>query len=411
MRLVYKRTLSGIGFLILICTVVGILYFFYDRVIKEETDVLVDGNLSANFVSGNHITANGDFNFSITNNSDKDVYYDILIDELKGYDTQLLYSLQSSEANISITDATIESEHPFLVEHLFILSGSTQNFGFTLKNNTNTTFQIKIKTNENTEEYFYTTILKNNSIKENSITNVGEEIAESNEGLLLDVDDYGNTYYFRGDVTNNYVSFANLTWRIIRINGDGTVRLILNDVTSGLSNFHTSMEGYEDFTNTSMFSFLQSFYDNSLKNYDSYIANSSFCLDMESSITNTGKIYNSYSRLVTNKIPSFNCLGEKYKSKIGLITADEVIYAGASSTEDNKKYYLYNKDFESVWWTSNLAKSSSDSFYPFTVTIDGKLSNATNGTLYRGLRPVINLNKKVIVSGNGTITDPYMIIS
>mgnify|MGYP003301165685 CR=1 FL=1 len=36
------------------------------------------------------------------------------------------------------------------------------------------------------------------------------------------------TYYFRGNVTNNYVDFAGFTWRIVRINEDGSVRLILD---------------------------------------------------------------------------------------------------------------------------------------------------------------------------------------
>ena len=39
-------------------------------------------------------------------------------------------------------------------------------------------------------------------------------------------DDLGITYYFRGNVENNYVKFANYYWRIIRINGDGTIRIV-----------------------------------------------------------------------------------------------------------------------------------------------------------------------------------------
>ena len=36
------------------------------------------------------------------------------------------------------------------------------------------------------------------------------------------------TYYFRGNV-ENYVDFAGFTWRIVRINEDGTIRLIMQD--------------------------------------------------------------------------------------------------------------------------------------------------------------------------------------
>jgi len=48
------------------------------------------------------------------------------------------------------------------------------------------------------------------------------------ERLLVEAeDDYGNSYVFRGAVKDNYVNFAGFTWRIVRINGDGTIRLIL----------------------------------------------------------------------------------------------------------------------------------------------------------------------------------------
>ena len=58
-----------------------------------------------------------------------------------------------------------------------------------------------------------------------------EEPSNSNERVLSRAeDDYGISYYFRGNVYDNYVKFAGLTWRIVRINGDGTVKLILNDV-------------------------------------------------------------------------------------------------------------------------------------------------------------------------------------
>ena len=50
--------------------------------------------------------------------------------------------------------------------------------------------------------------------------------ATTDEGIYSAQDDYGTSYYFRGAVTNNYVRFAGYYWRIIRINGDGTIRLI-----------------------------------------------------------------------------------------------------------------------------------------------------------------------------------------
>ena len=58
------------------------------------------------------------------------------------------------------------------------------------------------------------------------------------EALLASAeDDYGTAYYFRGAVKNNYVQFANKCWRIVRIVGDGSVKLVLhNDNTTKVAN-------------------------------------------------------------------------------------------------------------------------------------------------------------------------------
>ena len=50
--------------------------------------------------------------------------------------------------------------------------------------------------------------------------------ATNDEGLYMTEDDEGPSYYYRGAVKNNYVSFAGYTWRIIRRNGDGSIRMI-----------------------------------------------------------------------------------------------------------------------------------------------------------------------------------------
>ena len=50
--------------------------------------------------------------------------------------------------------------------------------------------------------------------------------ATTDEGLFMSEDDEGESYYYRGAVKNNYVLFAGFTWRIIRRNGDGSVRMI-----------------------------------------------------------------------------------------------------------------------------------------------------------------------------------------
>ncbi len=59
--------------------------------------------------------------------------------------------------------------------------------------------------------------------------------ATTDEGVYAMEDDYGTSYYYRGAVTNNYVKFGDFYWRIIRVNGDGSLRIIY-DGTQGYAN-------------------------------------------------------------------------------------------------------------------------------------------------------------------------------
>ena len=72
--------------------------------------------------------------------------------------------------------------------------------------------------------------------------------ATTDEGLFMVEDDEGESYYYRGAVKNNYVSFAGFIWRIIRRNGDGSARMIYSGksttdtgeaVTIGRSQFNS----------------------------------------------------------------------------------------------------------------------------------------------------------------------------
>ena len=94
----------------------------------------------------------------------------------------------------------------------------------------NATFITKVPT-------FAETILAKNEVKA-PITTPGAAISTADEALLASAeDDYGTSYYFRGAVTNNYVQFANKCWRIVRVGGDGSVKLILhNDNPTGAAN-------------------------------------------------------------------------------------------------------------------------------------------------------------------------------
>ena len=103
--------------------------------------------------------------------------------------------------------------------------------------NKNWSGKIVVVSNASNKPTFAETILANNEVK-TPITTPGAAISTADEALLASAeDDYGTSYYFRGAVTNNYVEFANKCWRIVRVSGDGSVKLILhNDNPTGVAN-------------------------------------------------------------------------------------------------------------------------------------------------------------------------------
>ena len=78
------------------------------------------------------------------------------------------------------------------------------------------------------------------TINSDGTVNVTKE--ETTDGYVCSASDaYGTSYYYRGNATNNYVKFADKYWRIIRINGDGTVRVIFDGTSA-----HANGESSED---------------------------------------------------------------------------------------------------------------------------------------------------------------------
>ena len=53
----------------------------------------------------------------------------------------------------------------------------------------------------------------------------------SEVGLYETEDDYGTSYFYRGDAQNNNVYFGGFYWKIVRMNGDGSIRLIYSGTT------------------------------------------------------------------------------------------------------------------------------------------------------------------------------------
>ena len=267
-----KRVMIYVMIISLIC-VVGVSYAFFTAGMSSETSTTVRadaGTMKITYDGGANIDLAGIYpkddvwatkTITVTGNNttDAEMYYKLtLVVDSNTFKTDdpLQYELVSTNTstngeiipNISKTDITGTS----------IELGSGK---FAKANNASHTYELKIyypkkATSQNanqgaafsahveitsakapTVSTLAQTILAKNEVKA-PITTPGAAVSTASEALLASTeDDYGTSYYFRGAVTNNYVEFANKCWRIVRISGDGTVKLILhNDNTAGAAN-------------------------------------------------------------------------------------------------------------------------------------------------------------------------------
>ena len=212
------------------------------------------------------------------------------------------------------------------------------------------------------------------------------------------------TYYFRGKVDNNYVKFANMDWRIVRINEDGTIRIILDDsIDTNTYKFNTStkdiINAYYSSTNqdNSAMKILNDWYDANLIDYNSQIAKAMYYCEaakVGASGTNYGAtitLYNQYTPTFTceDDINETNIPHSVLNLKIGLLSYDELVYAGAYPGKSNTTFYLY-KNFN--WWTMSPAGKRHDNL-AYVWSCDDNNTNPDWNSVDKSYRyrPVINL--------------------
>ena len=96
----------------------------------------------------------------------------------------------------------------------------------------NQNFEFRLNADATDETSSSLATLRRLGLSSNGELNSVTAVATTNEGIYETQDDYGTTYFFRGATDNNYVEFANHYWRVIRINGDGSIRMIYDGTTA-----------------------------------------------------------------------------------------------------------------------------------------------------------------------------------
>ena len=259
--------------LISIIALIGSSYALLTKSFKSEKLSMQVGTLKVDFTEGNAITMgntmpmtdeNGmnttPYTFTITNSGDVDAYYTVSNEEelantldtnyLKmrltgsdGYDSGIkrLKDLGTSTYRIVDERDLLKSKSVTYKLYLWIASDAGNDIQ-------NKIYKSKIIVNSTSNRVGDTYCLDNGFTKlsdcmlvinnHEKTTDIAKtnikakgtpdfsKTATTDEGLFMAEDDEGESYYYRGAVKNNYVSFAGFIWRIIRRNGDGSVRMI-----------------------------------------------------------------------------------------------------------------------------------------------------------------------------------------
>ena len=350
--------------------------------------------------------------------------------------------------------------------------------------------------------------LRDNNTLSEPQTTPGSAISADTEALLASIeDDYGTSYYFRGAVTNNFVEYANMCWRIVRVTGDGSIKLVLynyNGLTSTNNTPSSSMpcnvtgndyafarfdgdtykskfnssyndnayvgfmygtagassyaEAHANTNASTILTNLNKWYTNVLSQQsnfsDSQLDDTIWCNDtsvVTDATFNPGKYtlgtnygyginknyYSATKRLVQSsslsaggtgpslicpndhtggKLSKFTVSDTTYGNgalsgyaKVGLLTADEIAFAGGAAATTNSTYYIIGNTNSSMWWALSPV-----GFYgggAFVWVVNGFSYLVSYGVFNNdGVRPSLSLNSGVkISSGNGSATNPYKI--
>ena len=272
--------------------------------------------------------------------------------------------------------------------------------------------------------------------------------------LYTSTEDSKTVYYFAGNATDNWVQFGGYYWRIIRTNSDGGVRLLYHGTSTTAENAYIGESAFNNsYNNIAYVSYMYGstgsianartnqtnsstiktaidnwYKDNLNTNYGKYLSTTAVYCNDRSTSDNT--YFGAYTRLKTNKTPSYDCAATEDKFTadtstgngkltypIALMTADEVSFAGGLWGTNAQTWYYYNSakgssTGEQWWWL--LSPASGNGSYAFVFFVVGSSNPGFLSSTYvshtYGVRPAVSLKSCVKTSGgDGSASAPYTI--
>lgn len=318
----------------------------------------------------------------------------------------------------------------------------------------------------------FSTVSGNNGVKKNLQNNstIASNQGDGTKGIYSAEDDFGTSYYFRGTVENNYVKFANKYWRIIRINGDGSIRMIYagtsahangttyNDMKIDNSEYNTNYNdntyvGYKigstgsstyanthsNAGNSTIKTYIDNWYETNLKEYKYYLKDTIYCNDRKVvNINNVGGMtltgdgtgtnesaYAGFDRTYVSHSPTLKCENKNDRFTvnntmgnmelvypIALATSDELVYAGATGIDPATMTYITNTEFylfngNFCWTMTPFVFAGGYANVDFFGDFGGVGSDSVNNGI--SVLPVVSLRSDAILGGSGTMNDPFVV--
>ena len=483
-----KQTILVVASLLVVVLSVTLAYFTAQIIGKGKDVSVSSADLKIIFtdsdgaISGSNIEPgwSDTKTFTIENKSNETYKYNIVIQDLintfvtKGY---LQYKITSTNGGYNMTEfkdvpKSSVATDTILAYSVVIPNGVTQSYTIEFKyandesvdqsDDMGKKLSGKLFITEGTEDPNKT--LYNQLLADKSTvltrTDFSKVLTDNNtKTLYTSTEDSKTVYYFAGNATDNWVKFGknasnqDLYWRIIRTNSDGGVRLLYHgtsttatDAYIRTSTFNSSYNNIayvsymygnlgsvanarENTTDSTIKTIIDNWYkDNLNTNYGKYLSTTAvYCNDRS---TSDNAYFGAYTRLITNKTPSYDCAATEDKftvdSTVGngkltypiaLMTADEVSFAGGVYGTNAPAWYYYNSangsSTGSTWWwllSPNFWDGSrAGVFFVGGSSFPGSFSGDYVGNT-GNVRPAISLKSCIKYStGNGSASDPYTI--
>ena len=483
-----KQTILVVASLLVVVLSVTLAYFTAQIIGKGKDVSVSSADLKIIFtdsdgaISGSNIEPgwSDTKTFTVENNSKSEYKYNIVIKDLlntfvtNGY---LQYKITSTNGGYNMTEfkdvpKSSVATDTILAYSVVIPNGVTQSYTIEFKyandesvdqsDDMGKKLSGKLFITEGTEDPNKT--LYNQLLADKSTvltrTDFSKVLTDNNtKTLYTSTEDSKTVYYFAGNATDNWVKFGknasnqDLYWRIIRTNSDGGVRLLYHgtsttatDAYIRTSTFNSSYNNIayvsymygnlgsvanarENTTNSTIKTIIDNWYkDNLNTNYGKYLSTTAvYCNDRS---TSDNAYFGAYTRLITNKTPSYDCAATEDKftvdSTVGngkltypiaLMTADEVSFAGGVYGTNAPAWYYYNSangsSTGSTWWwllSPNFWDGSrAGVFFVGGSSFPGSFSGDYVGNT-GNVRPAISLKSCIKYStGNGSASDPYTI--